>query len=280
MANYAALKDKLRNASEAKILILDSGMLQFLYEHQDVLKQNEIFEGYDLLLIPGWVQAEYGHHPGKTEYVASVPLADVLVLEESEDYRAMIDYDEKRLMELFKLSAPYSEAQKFFNLLTKRDFIDWDDWIDQFYEEGFHTRQTEAGRTTRKNAGEVSILTLCFLLLSHYPAQIHNIAIATGDFGLIPIKNNIEKNANQPKLNLGISLPAKISFLSKDVTMFQAVKRGSLQVEDIPSLRPNNSSSIYLELFDDGTNAYRQRVLETTKFVEMCRHHQSYIVIY
>ncbi|MGR6545720.1 hypothetical protein [Paenibacillus tundrae] len=279
MANYEALEDKLRDASETKILILDSGKLQFFYEHQEVLKQDEIFEGYDLVLIPGWVQEEYGHHPGKTEYVASIPI-DILVLEESEDYPALIGYDEKRLMELFKFSAPHGEAQKFFNLLNKRDFLDWDDWIIQFYDEGFPIKETGAGRTTKKNAGEVSILTLCFLLLSHFPTQIHNIAIATGDFGLVKIRNNIEKNANEPKLNLGITLPARISFLSKDVTMFQAIKRGSLQVEGIPSLRPNDSSSIYLELFDDGTNAYRDHVLETTTFVEMCRNHQRYIMIY
>ncbi|OBZ11135.1 MULTISPECIES: hypothetical protein [Bacillales] len=278
MANYEALEDKLRNATEAKVLILDSGKLQFLYLHQDVLKQDEVFEGYDLVLIPGWVQAEYGHHTGKVEYVASIPI-DVIILEEAEDYPAMISYDARRLMELFKLSAPHGEALKFLSLLSRKDLINWDDWINQFYDEGFPMKEAET-KTTRKNAGEVSILTLAYLLLSHYPTQIHNIAIATSDFGLIRIRDNMEKNANGPKTNLNISVPANISFMSKDVTMFQAVKRGRLQVEDIPRLRPNDSSSFYLELFEDGTSVPRALKLETTKFVDICRHYHRYIMIY
>ncbi|AIQ54779.1 hypothetical protein [Paenibacillus sp. FSL R7-0331] len=279
MANYEALEDKLRNAIEAKILILDSGKLQFLYQHQDVLKQDKVFEGFDVVLIPGWVQAEYVHHTGKVEYVASIPI-DVLILEEEEDYPAMISYEHQRLMEIFRLSAPHGEALRFLSLLSRKDIVEWgDDWITRFYAEGFPMKQTET-RTTRKNAGEASILTLAYLLLSHYPTQIHNIAIATGDFGLINIRDNLEKHANNSKLNLNISVPVNISFLSKDVTMFQAVKRGSLQVDDIPRLRPNDSSAIYLELFEDGTSVPRKLKLETTKFVDICRHHHRYIMIY
>lgn len=125
MANYEALEDKLRNAIEAKILILDSGKLQFLYQHQDVLKQDKVFEGFDVVLIPGWVQAEYVHHTGKVEYVASIPI-DVLILEEEEDYPAMISYEHQRLMEIFRLSAPHGEALRFLSLLSRKDIVEWE----------------------------------------------------------------------------------------------------------------------------------------------------------
>lgn len=133
---------------------------------------------------------------------------------------------------------------------------------------------------TKKNAGEVSVLTLSFSLLSHYPTQIANIAIASSDLGIINIKDRIVREANKTPLELEIPISPPISYFSKDVSMFIAVKEGIIQPHQISALRPNASSSTYVELFPDGTTALHRHLLQTSDFEEMCRNHQRYNIIF
>lgn len=279
MGNYSELESHLRTAQNAKVLILDTGNIQFYFQHSGVIPQSHIFERFDLVLIPGWVQAEYAHHSGKVSYIASLPVP-CIILDEVDDYIPLLDYSDKRLMELFRFASPLSESQRFFNQYRRMEVEDWpDDWIDQFYDNGFPTRTTGT-LVTKKNAGEASALTLCFSLLSHYPTQISNIAIASSDFGIIKIKDKIAVEANRSSLNLGIPLAPSISYMSKDVSMFIATKEGIIQPHQISALRPNSSSSIYVEHFPDGTSTIHQHVLETPDFEAICRNHQRFNMIF
>lgn len=279
MGNYRDLESHLRTAQNAKILILDTGNIQFYFQHSDVISQSHIFGRFDLVLIPGWVHAEYAHHPGKVNYIATIPVP-YIILDEVEDYLPLVGYSDRKLLELFRFAAPLSEAQRFFNQYRRVEVEDWpDDWIDQFYENGFPTRTTET-LVTKKNAGEASALTLCFSLLSHYPTQISNIAIASSDFGIIKIKDKIAVEANRSPLELGIPSAPSISYMSKDVTMFIAAKEGIILPHQVSALRPNSSSSIYVEHFPDGTSTIHQHVLETNDFESICSNHHRYHMIF
>ncbi|KOP64818.1 hypothetical protein AMS62_05810 [Bacillus sp. FJAT-18019] len=279
MGSYRDIEGALRGKSNVTILILDTINIQFFYQHQGVLPQSAIFAPYDMVLIPGWVHAEYAHHEGKAAYIAGISPFQFFV-EEAEDYLPMIGYMDKRLMELFRVAAPFSESQRFFNQFRKLEADELpDNWIDQYYENGFLTRMTGA-LTTKKNAGELSILTLAFLLLSHYPNEISNISIATSDFGIISLKNRVLREANTPPLLLNVTNKPPISYLSTDVSLFNAVRTGLIQPHDIPSMRPNPKSSIFVEHFSDGSSALNEAVVDTTLFVEMCRNPDRYTIVF
>lgn len=52
----------------------------------------------------------------------------------------MIGYQDKSLMELFRVASPFSESQRFFNQYRNVLAEDLpDDWIDLYYENGFLT---------------------------------------------------------------------------------------------------------------------------------------------
>lgn len=279
MGNYSEVETLLRRATDARILILDSNNLQFYFQNKEIIPQNDIFQPYDVVLVPAWIHAEYSHHDGKSQYVASIPVPTIIV-EETDDYLPMLEYRDTKLMELFRVSAPFGESQKFFNVYRKIMVDELpDSWIDDYYDQGFST-QTTGSKVTKKNAGEVSALTLCFSLLSHYPTQIGNISIASSDFGIIAMKNRILKEANSQTLELGIPTSPPISFLTNDVSMFNAIKAGIILPEQISALRPNPKSTLYVEHFSDGSSTFHDHVLDTASFVKMCRSHQRFDIIF
>ena len=152
MGNYRDLSQLLREMTGAKVLILDTNNIQFYYQHENVLPKSEIFAPYDLILIPGWVQNEYGHHEGKSAYIHSTP-KPLIIIDEAEDYLEMIEYNDQRLLELFRVaSTGFREALRFIHICKKNHPILPDTWIDDFYDQGFETRETTSGLTTRKNA--------------------------------------------------------------------------------------------------------------------------------
>ncbi|MDO3411327.1 hypothetical protein QWJ34_16295 [Saccharibacillus sp. CPCC 101409] len=163
MSGYDEIESILRKRSQANVLILDTNNIQFYFQHRDKLTAEFIFAPYDLILIPEWVQNEYEHHSGKREYVNDIPNRTIVV-RENEDYLPMLEYRDRTLFELLRVASPFQESQRFFNRYRKFESDELpDDWIERFYEEGFFTRNTETS-TTKKNAGEVSIISLCFCL--------------------------------------------------------------------------------------------------------------------
>ncbi|MFM9278071.1 hypothetical protein [Paenibacillus jiagnxiensis] len=280
MAGYRDIEGFIRLRSGLKILVLDTNNIQFYYQNAHLLPPEYIFKPYyDMVIIPGWVHSEYAHHEGKSAYIFSLPLP-IFIVAESEDYLPMLGYSDKRLMELFRVSSLLGESQQFFNRLRRLEMEDFpDDWIDQFYEQGFPTKQS-GNLVTKKNAGEVSILALTFCLLSHYRSQISNISIASSDYGIVRLKQKVLKEANALPLELGISNAPPISYLTTDVSLFNAFKTGLIQPHQVSSLRPNPKSSQYIELFNDGTSALHEHVLDTTTFLAICQNHDKYKILF
>jgi hypothetical protein len=279
MGHYRDIEGLLRHKTGSNILILDTNNIQFYYQFSALLPQSQIFSPYDLVLIPGWVHAEYAHHDGKSAYISAIPVP-MIIVDEVNDYLPMLGYSDHKLMELFRTISQCTESHKFFNFLRKLQVENYpDDWIDQFYDQGFPTKNT-GGKITKKNAGEVSILTLSFALLSHYPTQITSISLASSDHGIITLKNKILKEANQAPLELHTSKTPPISFLSTDVSIYNAIKSNIIRPDQIPLLRTNSKSSIYIEHFADGSSNLNECVVDTPMFIEICKCPQKFTIVF
>lgn len=280
MSSYRDLAGVLHGKTDSKILILDSNNLQFYYQHQSLLPVTHIFDPYDLVLIPGWVYAEFSHHTGKDTYVRSDIPTTKLFIDEIDDYLPMLDHSDKKLMELFSTSSTSTESYRFFSPMKKLQVEDYpDDWILQFYNTGFPTQQNGT-RVTRKNAGEISIITLAFSLLSHFQSNIASISLASSDKGIIRLKDKVLEVANQSPLELNIHKSPPISFLSTDVSIFNAIKSGLIVPNQISGLRPNPRSSIYVEHHEDGSSSLNTISVDTPMFIDMCSDPSKYTILF
>ncbi len=171
----------LQHKSDSKILILDSNNVQFYYQHRNLLPVTHIFDPYDVVIIPGWVYREFSHHEGKDTYVRYDIPATKLFLDEDNDYLPLLDYSDKKLMELFAASSTSAESYRFFSQMKKLQVEDYPDhWIAEFYNNGFPMQQ-DGSKLTRKNAGEISITTLVFSLLSYFQGSIASLSLASSD---------------------------------------------------------------------------------------------------
>lgn len=279
MGNYSQIDTILRNATHAKILLLDNNNLQFYYQYEDVLPKSEMFAPYDLVLIPGWVQAEYAHHARKSNYISNIPVP-TYVIDEFEDYLPLLEYNDLKLLALFRLSSVHSEALQFFGRYRHLHAEELpDDWLEQFYDHGFTTKQTNT-RITKKNAGEVSLVTLCFCLLHHYHTQIQHLTIASTDFGIIKIKDRVLQESQHDPFYGCFSAYPPISFLSTDVSIYCAVKQGTLAIQDIPRLRPNPKSAQYIQHHADYTSTLHSHVLTLDQFMVICNDTDNYTFIF
>ncbi|MDO3411328.1 hypothetical protein QWJ34_16300 [Saccharibacillus sp. CPCC 101409] len=95
---------------------------------------------------------------------------------------------------------------------------------------------------------------------------------------MIDLKNRILKNLKV--IPLSISDFSSVSFLTTDVTLYESVKRGLLNVDDLVALRPNPKSSQYVSLHPDRTTGFHEHVVGTALFIHLCESHEHYRIIF
>ncbi|NMB98049.1 MAG: hypothetical protein GYA02_15840, partial [Clostridiaceae bacterium] len=61
------------------------------------------------------------------------------------------------------------------------DLDPYEEWLNIFYKEGLDQRKLSNGRIQRKNAGEISISVLSYILSYYYSESIDNITIFSSD---------------------------------------------------------------------------------------------------
>lgn len=274
MANFKELKDFFDEHSDVRILILDNNNIQFCCHHEKYFPIEEIYKMYDLILIPGWVHAEVSHSETRLLYLARLP-KPLLNLVEEEDYLPLVTYEDLRLIKVFEgASSTYPKSQKFFKSLKEvigRTGEIPDDWILEYYENGFDTGENGDGIALKKNAGEVSILTLGFLLVHKYSSKISQITIGSSDQGSWDIKHKILDYIGKREVLRIPSPPVPITFKSTDVLIAEAIKSKTIQTDDINHLRPNPRTCIFIQNLSDGTSENGHCVIDTPTFIKMMK---------
>lgn len=193
----------------------------------------------------------------------------------------MIEYNDQKLMELFRSSSLGSEAQRFFNIYRKYNPEDLpDNWIRELYNNGFPIRTTPSGGIARKNAGEVSIITLTFLLLSHYRDEMESVSIASSDFAINRMQSKVTGNIMEQHLQLSVENPPPISIVSTDVSMCRAFNSGIIDIHNVRQMRHVPKSVIYVQIFEDNSSTIVERVADNTAFEEILLNPDRYIVIF
>lgn len=269
MGNYSELVDFFRDSTGVRIIIPDNNNIQFCNQNDKYFTGQYFCADYDLVLVPGWVHAEVSHSEKRLGYLSALPKT-VLYMIEEDDYLPLIGYHDERMIRLFKLaSSPHQSCQRVLNGFLNKTVDIPDDWIVDFYERGFNKK---------KNAGEVSILTLCFLVLSHFPGKISSITVSTSDKGCFDIKYKILEHLNRYGLLPVPRVP--VSFMSTDVLLVNAFKKGLIGVAQISEMRPNPRTCVFIEHLADGTSVQYERLLSTEDFIDILSDIDSYAFLF
>jgi len=275
VADFEQLNNFINKHENIRILILDNNNIQFCSHNEDYFPVKDIYNIYDLILIPGWVYAEVSHSDKRLMYLAKLP-KPLINLSEEDDYLPLIAYEDERLMKVFELaSSAYPKSKKFFRGLKEiksRTGEIPDEWIADYYEKGFDSLENDSGKVLKKNAGEISILSLSYLLIHRYSSKISQITIGSSDMGSWDIKNKILDNIDKLEvLNIPKS-QVPITFKSTDVLLAEAIESKTIQSDEIiTKLRPNPRSCIYVQDFPDGTSEMIMRVIDTPTFIKMMK---------
>lgn len=258
------------NRTGVRIIIPGNNNIQFCKQHENYFTEHYFCSDYDLVLVPGWVHAEVSHSQKRLDYLNRLPKKLLYMIEE-DDYLPLIGYQDERLITLFKwAAAPHQSCQKVLNgFLNKATDIP-DDWIIDFYESGFNER--------KKNSGEVSILALSFLVFNHFPQKINSITISTSDKGCFDIKHKVLENLD--KYNLLPVSRVPISFMSTDILLVNAFKKGLINVAQVLELRPNPRTCVFIERLPDGTLVQHERLLSTEDFIDILGDIDNYAFIF
>jgi hypothetical protein len=183
--NY--LKKYLSIGKSLKVCILDNNSIEFLTWTQGSISPEKIFSQYDIIFIPGWVLVEVCDSENRKNYINDLKHYSKVQIIDEVDYLMLVDYKEAELYYLF-LYCCYNVGRlvSFIkkNILKNRpveDLDPYEEWLNIFYKEGLDQRKLSNGRIQRKNAGEISISVLSYILSYYYNRNIDTITIFSSD---------------------------------------------------------------------------------------------------
>lgn len=282
MSKYNDLLGHLNNGRK-RILIFDNNNIQFCYQNIIFFPVEFICENYDLILVPDWVLQEINHSEERKEYLFDLPI-DMLMLVEEEDYLPLVDYNDQLLINLFKAAAsPFTSCKRFFKGLSKGIEMNNeipDNWVSDFYDNGFSTRIAQDGRELKKNAGEISVLVLSYLLCNKFSQKIDYITISTSDYGCYIIKKKILDYFCKSELRRKQTWPT-IGFKSTDLILIEAFKKNLIRLEHIEQLRPNPRTCVYIKHSADKTSDQFEGIkIDTPTFIDFFEDIQKYSFIF
>ena len=181
------LKKYLSTGKSLKVCILDNNSVEFLTWVHGSVSPEKIFSQYDIIFIPQWVWVEVCDSDNRKSYINDLKHYSKVQIIDEVDYLILVDYKEVELYYLFlyccyNVSRLISFIKK--NILKNRpveDLDPYEEWLNIFYEEGLDQRKLSNGRIQRKNAGEISISVLSYILSYYYSESIDNITIFSSD---------------------------------------------------------------------------------------------------
>lgn len=200
ITDILSLKRYLVSNSSLNVSILDNNMVEFLtYLNDEQLLV--VFENYHIIFIPEWVRFEINDSDKRRTFIDSLnKLLDIdFYFIDENDYLELVDSRDLLLMKIFFACCfPIAEVNSFIqkNIIKRKDLedieIEYNAWLKSIYENGFKGDCLANGRIKRKNAGEISILVLSYLLAYHYNSSVSNITILTYDKDVYAIKNKAQ----------------------------------------------------------------------------------------
>ncbi|MEG6569250.1 hypothetical protein [Thermoanaerobacterium thermosaccharolyticum] len=280
------LKKYLSMGKSLKICILDNNSIEFLTWVRKSVSHEKIFSQYDIIFIPQWVWVEACDSDNRKSYINDLKHYSKVKIIDEVDYLTLVDYKEAELYYLFlyccyNVSRLVSFIKK--NILKNRrveDLDPYEEWLNIFYEEGLDQRKLSNGRIQRKNAGEISISVLSYILSYYYNGNIDIITIFSSDRDTYEFISKAKEMLYKDE-RFKDRINTSITFKSNDFLVYEWTRLGYIDEHNIDTFVQNYRQTRRIKFTrkkQDNSIDEQDRLIENTAFLEMLKDSTIHLI--
>ncbi|MBU3137835.1 hypothetical protein KPL39_16370 [Clostridium gasigenes] len=265
------------------ICILDNNSIGFLLKVESDIAIEEFFKQYDLVLLPKWVEVEVNDGYYRKQYISRVAeLEDILFCCVDEFW--YLDLLKGKDGFLFKIFSEICRADSNINSFMKRDILngkgiedlpDYEEWLGLLYDSGFQNEELSNKRNKKKNAGEISICVLSYIISKFY--EVDNVTTVSQDGGTYYMTKRAEEHLGD---NIKFEYDNPITFKSNDFIINEFYKLGNLKEEvheKISNLRSKRKLK-FTRVKEDGSIEERWKIVDNDEFIELLQDNTLQII--
>ncbi|WHE07626.1 hypothetical protein PGH24_02410 [Thermoanaerobacterium thermosaccharolyticum] len=280
------LKKYLSMGRSLKVCILDNNSVEFLTWVRKSVSPEKIFNQYDMILIPQWVWTEVCDSENRKSYINDLKHYSKVQIIDEVDYLTLVDYKEAELYYLFlyccyNVSRLVSFIKK--NILKNRrveDLDPYEEWLNIFYKEGLDQRKLSNGRIQRKNAGEISISVLSYILSYYYNGNIDIITIFSSDRDTYEFISKAKEMLYKDE-RFKDRINTSITFKSNDFLICEWTRHGYIDEHNIDTFVQNYRQTRRIKFTrkkQDNSIDEQDRLIENTAFLEMLKDSTIHLI--
>ena len=197
-----------------------------------------------------------------------------------------MDYKEVELYYLFlyccyNVSRLVSFIKK--NILKNRpveDLDPYEEWLSVFYEEGLDQKKISNGRIQRKNAGEISIAVLSYILSYYYSGSIDIITIFSSDRDTYEFISKAKEMLYKDERFKDRS-NTSITFKSNDFLIYEWTRLGYINEDNIDAFVGSYRQTRRIKFTrkkQDNSIEEQDKLVENTVFLEMLKDSTIHLI--
>lgn len=261
--------DKIKN-----ICILDNNSVEFLLRIKNEVTIREFFQNYDLVLLPQWVEVEVNDSIYRKNYINELEQLEYIKFCVISEYW-YLDLLKSRDGFLFTIFQEVIRLDARLNGFINRNILkgkpiedlpEYEEWINLFYNNAFEQEVLKNHRIKRKNAGEISIAVLSFIISKFYKVEF--VTVISQDSGTYEM---IKRATLDVMSKVCTEYDNPITFKSNDCIINEFYKVSSLRDrinKEISKLR-NPRRLKYIKIKGDTSIEEICKVISNEEFLEL-----------
>jgi len=269
-----------------KVCILDNNSIEFLTWIHAIINPEKIFSLYDIIFIPRWVWVEVCDSENRERYINHLKQISKVEIIDEVDYLSLVNYKEVELYYFF-LYCCYNVSRlvSFIkrNILKNRpveDLDPYEQWLTLFYEEGLDQKRLSNDRIQRKNAGEISIAVLSYILSYYYSESIDTITIFSSDRDTYEFVSKAREMLNKDERFTHRS-NTSITFKSNDFLIYEWTRSGYIDEQSMYNFVSNYRQTRRIKFTrkkQDYSIEEQEKLIDNTAFLEMLQDNTLHLI--
>lgn len=245
-----SLKQYLVNKPNAKTCILDNNFVEFCTKlNENHISIIQILKQYDVIIIPSWVNIEINDSTIRTAYLQELRDNGIYIYIINEiEYIDLANNEELNILHITMHSTHrFAQIIGFMNksIIQNQPYEDIDyefmEWINILYDNwpisGKEVGPNTNRRIQKKNAGEISISILAYILSYYFP-KLESITLLTFDKDCYNCIYYAQDKFNENN-NFKNKKCASITFKSNDLVLYELVNNKHYTIDDIKAIIDN-----------------------------------------